>query len=600
MPLRHFASLLKSGLSRVARRAGSSFQSGDQANPAHRRFLLNERGAVAIYFGLSAIVFISVTGLAVDAARGYLIKARLSQAIDAAALAGGKALQTEQDPNYNKVKTDAKAFFRANFPDGAMGATVPDPSVVVDNSGATVSVNATATIPTTLMSLLGFQTMTVASSAKVARAVTGLDVVFSFDNSGSMGDTISGSKTTKIQQQVQNAQDLVDTLALPFTSGVQQQQVTVKGVNYSLLNIGVVPWNSKVNVKTYVPGTGTPSGSGTWTATGTTFTDPLGHFSGTQHTYTSPISEVPLLYDPTDSSKVPGGWSGCVFARYNGNTDMTDDADLTLGAVTMPNGTQWPGWEPVSKTNDEIGNCNEATWNATVQIGRRRVYNPPSWYYVLPSSNPDQTHDDSCTTCPKVGILPLHSNTGEVKTMISTLTAGGTTNAAQGLFWAWEVLMPGDPFNEAVLNPPFDRAQAIVLMTDGQSHGGNGDAYHGWFGAGDQSSSTTDFGNNLDLLVYNSDCSTTTKKVDNNLGNRLLQVATKIKGCDKKLGPGQGPIKIYVIQYQQAGEQDLTDLLSQVATKPDKPYFFAANNEDALKDAFNEIGASLSALRIVQ
>ncbi len=64
-----------------------------QARSPLRRFLRGERGAIAIYFGLSAIVFIGVAGLAVDAARGYLVKARLSEAIDAAALAGGKAVQ---------------------------------------------------------------------------------------------------------------------------------------------------------------------------------------------------------------------------------------------------------------------------------------------------------------------------------------------------------------------------------------------------------------------------------------------------------------------------------------------------------------------------
>jgi len=581
MSLRRFASELKSRL--FAARQGH--------RRARRRFLLNERGAVAIYFGFSAIVFVGVAGLAVDAARGYLVKARLSEAIDAAALAGGKALQSETDSNYTKVRSDALAFFNADFPNGAMGANVQAPTISVDNTATVVTVNSTATIPTTLMRVLGFRNMTMASSAKVARAATGLDVVFSFDNSGSMSDTISGSSTTKIQQQISNAKDLVDTLALPFTSGLQQQIVTVNGTNYSLLNIGVVPWNSKVNVKTWnTASQSTPSGNGTVTKTATTFTDPMGRYAGTQNIYTSSNSEVPLLYNPGSGTRVPGGWSGCVFARYNANTNYDDDADLTLGSVTV-NGKQWLGWQPVSKTNDEGGNCNESTqnWNHG---------SPPSatWWYQLPHS---QYHNDGCTDCPSVGILPLHSNTDDVKNMINHLSAAGTTNAAQGLFWAWEVLMPGDPFNEAVVNPPFQRAQAIVLMTDGQSHGGDGDAYHGWFGEGDQSSSATSFGK-MNMTIYNSDCSTSTQSVDNNLGNRLLAVAIKIKGCDPNKGPGQGPIKLYVIQYQQAGEADLTSLLSQVATQPNTPYFFQASNEQALKDAFTQIGASLSALRIVQ
>ena len=598
MSLRRVAQFLKSHLpaSRTHAAEAPRHKAGGR-----RRFLINERGSVAIYFGLSAIVFVGVAGLAVDAARGYLVKARLSEAIDAAALAGGKALQNSSANNAT-INSDVLAFFNANFPNGAMGANVQTPNIAVINNEQ-VQVSSNATIPTTLMRVLGFSNMTMSASATVARAATGLDVVFSFDNSGSMNDTISGSSTTKIQQQRSNAQTLVDTLAQPFTSGAQQQIVTVNGTNYSLLNIGVVPWNSKVNVHTYVPGSGTMTGTGTVTTGASYSTDPMGRYSGTQHVYKSSTSEVPLLYDPRS---MPGGsWSGCVFARYNGDTNYGNDADLTLGSATV-GGTYWPGWEPMSNDETEpqqtyFGNfafgqtCDEGYWNENRNSADGSA-RPTNWYN-LPSS---QQHNEDCSSCPSVGILPLTSNTTDVKNMINTLTAGGNTNAAQGLFWAWEVLMPGDPFNEAVVNPPFERAQAIVLMTDGQSHGGNGDAYHGWFGAGDQSSSVVGLGK-MNMPAYDGSCNLTTTQVDNNLGNRLLALATQIKGCDTTSGgAGQGPVKIYVIQYQQTGEANLTTLLSSVATKPTAPYFFQASNETDLENAFTQIGASLSALRLVQ
>ncbi|HVZ01789.1 MAG TPA: pilus assembly protein TadG-related protein [Dongiaceae bacterium] len=573
-----------------------------------RRFLLNERGSVAIYFGLSAIVFVGVAGLAVDAARGYLIKARLSEAIDAAALAGGKALQNDTDSNHTLVTNDVLAFFNANFPNGSMGANVAVPTITVDTNSTSVTVSSNARIPTTLMRLLGFNNMLMTASAQVARAATGLDVVLSFDNSGSMNDTISGDTQTKMQQQRQNAQDLVDLLAKPFTSGLQQQIITVQGQTYSLLNIGVVPWNSKVNVKTWNTGTqSVPSGSGTVTTGATYATDPMGRYpSGngtskdaqkgyTGQVYYSSLSKVPLLLDP---SKIPGGWSGCVYARYNGDTTYDNDADLTLGATTV-GGLSWPGWEPIA--NDEgDGNCYQSSWNDNKTVFDStyfKFYRPSGWY-SLPSS---QRHDDSCAPCLSTSILPLTSSTTDVKNMIKKLSATSTTNAVQGLFWAWEVLMPGDPFNEAVVSPPFPRAQAIVLMTDGQSHGSNGDAYHGWFGEGDQSSSATSFGQ-MTMPGYNADCTPTTGTlVSNNLGNRLLALATKIKGCDvTKGGPGWGPVKLYVIQYQQAGEANLTTLLQAVATDKNPPYFFAASNGTELQKAFTAIGASLSALRLVK
>jgi hypothetical protein len=318
--------------------------------------------------------------------------------------------------------------------------------------------------------------------------------------------------------------------------------------------------------------------------------------------FSSNAPSVPLLYDPT---KIPGGWTGCVYARYSG-TDPTADADLTLGTPTV-NGVFWPGWEPMAdKESDSQGgsNCYQAAWNnnqSFFSFPFTTIAAPTNWYKLTKPPRPnDQTHNDECSDCPSVGILPLTSNTSDVKTMITKLTAAGTTNAAQGLFWAYEVLMPGDPFNQAVVSPPFQRAQAIVLMTDGQSHGGNGDAYHGWFGAGDQSSDATDFGT-MKMPVYDASCNLSTTNVDNNLGNRLLALATKVKGCDTtKGGPGQGPIKLYVIAYQQAGDTDLTPLLSAVATKPTTPYYFKASNGADLQNAFTQIGASLSSLRLIQ
>jgi len=604
MSLRRVASFVKSCLTPTDRPPL-------KANADGRRFLLNERGSVAIYFGLSAIVFVGVSGLAIDAARGYLIKARLSEAIDAAALAGGKALQNDTDNTHTVVKNDVLAFFNANFPNGSMGANVVLATPIIDSNSTSVTVSGTATIPTTLMRILGYNNMIMNASAQVARAATGLDVVLSFDNSGSMNDTISGDTQTKIQQQRKNAQDLVDLLAKPFTSGLQQQLVTIQGTGYSLLNIGVVPWNAKVNVKTYDPsfGTsgGTPTDNGTVTTNGTYATDPMGRYPTTfgaakdalkgytGQIYKSSRSEVPLLLDPR---KIPGGWSGCVYARYNGDTNYTNDADLTLGTPTV-NGVSWPGWEPIA--NDEgDGNCTQSSWNNNQTVFDSTYnanYRPTGWYR-LPRA---QRHNEGCSDCLANGILPLWNNVPQVKTMIGKLAASGNTNAAQGLFWAYEVLMPGDPFNEAVVAPPFPRAQAIVLMTDGQSVGGNGDAYHGWFGSGEAAADATAFGQ-MTMPGFNADCTPSGgTSVSNNLGNRLLALATMIKGCDAtKGGAGQGPVKIYVIQYQQAGQADLTTLLSAVATKPTTPYFFQAANGNDLQNAFTAIGASLSALRLVQ
>jgi Flp pilus assembly protein TadG len=578
MSIRRVASELKNRLTAL----------GARNRAATRRYLRGESGAIAIYFGLSCIVFIGVAGLAVDAARGYLVKARLSEAIDAAALAGGKALQTANDPQNNKVRADALAFFNANFPNGAMGANVVTPVINITNNNTLVTVSSTATIPTTLMRVLGFQQMTMAAAGTVARAQSGLDVVFSFDVSGSMGSPMS-----KINALKSNATALVDSLFKPFTTGGQSQMVTVNGVQYSLLNIGVVPWNAKVNVLTYpntVPGAITgPSGS--------TYTHPMGGrkypslvspfalTSTRPGVYKAANSQVPLLLNPANGTEVPGGWKGCVYARYWEDGLQSTDADTTLGLTAA-----WPGWEPIPTNEGEdyssFRNCYASYWNNNndASVSGPDIAPPNPGWWVPPFGS---RHSENCSDCPSVGILPLQTDAQKVKDMIADLSPGGNTDAPQGLFWGWEVLMPGDPFDEAKVNPPFQRAQAIVFMTDGQNFGGNGDAYHGWFGSGESAGTTTAKGN-----ITQPDGTS----VKNNLNNRLLQIAQKIKGTNP-LDPTS--VKIYVIQYQE-DNPDLFALLQSVATQPQAPYYYFAPDPASLASIFDQIAASLSALRIVQ
>ena len=80
-------------------------------------FRSDTRGAVAAFVAGGIISMVGVVGLATDAARGYMVKARLGQALDAAALAGGREI-------YSPTRdADIQMFFNANFPPGFLGAT---------------------------------------------------------------------------------------------------------------------------------------------------------------------------------------------------------------------------------------------------------------------------------------------------------------------------------------------------------------------------------------------------------------------------------------------------------------------------------------------
>src|SRR6185295_5056921 len=107
-------------------------------------------------------------------------------------------------------------------------------------------------------------------------------------------------------------------------------QLTVDGVTYNLLNIGFVPWNAKTRVTTNgvafsSSSTALPAG---WSKGA--FTNPVTGAAGTL--YKANNSEVPLLSKPED---LPGGWSGCVYARYLGDAYNDNDADTVRGQVQV-------------------------------------------------------------------------------------------------------------------------------------------------------------------------------------------------------------------------------------------------------------------------
>ncbi len=56
---------------------------------AARRLRGDRRGAIALFLAFAIVPMIGFIGIGTDTARAYLVKSRLSSALDAAALAGG-------------------------------------------------------------------------------------------------------------------------------------------------------------------------------------------------------------------------------------------------------------------------------------------------------------------------------------------------------------------------------------------------------------------------------------------------------------------------------------------------------------------------------
>ena len=471
-----------------------------------RRLLQSQSGSNLAYTATIIVPLIGAVGIGTDAGRGFMVKAKLSQALDSAALAGAKVVHDD-----DMLNQDVNQFFKSNFPDGYMEATVTGPTIEVDDQQETVTLKATATVPTTFMRIFGIKQITVSAETEVTRKTQYLDVVLSIDMSGSMSWSAPGGGT-RIQAARAAATELVNVLY-----GDHETK--------ALLKIGIVPWNAKVNVTQN--GVAYSPGSSQWTSVAS-FKNPLTGAIQNQ-VYQPNNALVPLLSQP------PSNWKGCVYARYK-NNGVDDDGDTSAGDVNHANG-DWVAWEPIGNEGEpqSPGKCSVIPW----------------W------------SGSECTPCLSHGIVPLAQSKSASMTSIGQLVSPtGSTNIAQGLVWAWRVLVPTAPFTQAETDPDGPRTQAIVLLTDGEHVAAYGDGYKRIWGGGSYGQSQMDA--------------------------RLLEIAANIKA--------QG-ILIYAIQFANGGGA-LETLMKQVASEPNAPYYHYAPDSNALKTIFTEVANHLSKIRI--
>jgi hypothetical protein len=641
-------------------------------------WLRGERGSLNVIYALALIPMLGALGLATDTARGFLLKARLSQAIDQAVLAGGKNYFS---PNRNQ---DVLKYFSANFPNSAnitfgseFEAEFMDSRVTLGEpveggiaGSERLLLRASATIPTTFLRVLNAvgctscNEMTVVAQSEVERTIRALDAVISLDMSGSM----EGSNRIGAARQ-----SLLFFLDAVYGENNNQSPVlVVDGIEYDLINIGFVPWNSKVNVTTQGQ-----TFSGVTTQNVTAFNNPVSGRVNQTTIWRANNSEVPLILDPRDTAnggQLPGGWSGCIYARYvggeatpgnrNSNTNSVNnnDADLVRGPQfdVGAGSTQkdWPGWEPMAKREAEPRGSNQNwttseagpgtrwatngnwrhkscilayytdfgngtyTTDTTVLLdnaggtikgtapntsrpvavpassaapsggysGTLHFFNDDTRPYAVPPIGNNPGSED-CTPCLTRSIIPMTPDKTQIMNQISSIQNSdpdGNTNILQGLYWGWEVLMPGVPFDQGLVSTPFVRDRYIILVTDGAQVGGNGDAYKGRFGAGEIAGDNTNSAHGM--ITAPNDAGVVGSR-NNNLDNRLRVLARNVKD--------EG-IKLFVIGFNLANNPDELAMLEGIASPTENGvrYFYSANTAADLADAFEEIASRLTDVRL--
>ncbi|MCF8474806.1 MAG: VWA domain-containing protein [Emcibacter sp.] len=367
-----------------------------------------ENGLILIKTIFMLIPLIGALGIGIDMSRAYLYRSKLSGALDAAALAGGKAFHSATRDD------EIQSFFDSNFLANYMGGTLGQLTITeIDSVHKTLTVSARGSVPSTFMSLFGFQSIPINVTAETTSKTTGLQLVMVLDSTGSMRSSEgSGSRMDALK-------DASTTLINSLFGGE-----TVS----DNLEIAVVPYVTTVNVGHLLD---------------STYLD----MSGVPASYT---------YDPANLEK----WSGCVEARPTNAALDSSAYDVQVDY----NGVDWVPflWRPHYDNHfyslADMKGPNGENWPA------------PS--YQLPGGSGEGSSDAGPNiNCP-APVLDFTNDKTALTDYISTLyysyNRGGTI-ANLGMIWGWRMLHTGEPFFNPVAYDDDQMIKAAILMTDGEN-----------------------------------------------------------------------------------------------------------------------------------
>jgi Mg-chelatase subunit ChlD len=168
-----------------------------------------------VFFATMLIFVVACIGLAVDVGTIYMIKARLSAAVDAAALAAGRSvnLANSLGAAQTAAVTTADQFFAANFPTGYFntGPSAPTVTPTLSEENASngtpdgildIAVTATVAAPTYFMNIFNVRNITVKATGTSSRR--GLVLMLVLDQSSSMNTTSTPTACTNMITAAQN------------------------------------------------------------------------------------------------------------------------------------------------------------------------------------------------------------------------------------------------------------------------------------------------------------------------------------------------------------------------------------------------------------
>ncbi|MEA3014857.1 MAG: hypothetical protein QOD42_3402 [Sphingomonadales bacterium] len=364
------------------------------------RLFRDRRGNTLAIVGAAMIPLAAMIGSGVDMSRAYMAKTRLQSACDAAALAGRRVMQN--DSLGTNVEPEARRFFHFNFPKTTSNgvttgpyqtAEIVNPTVTRPAAG-TVRVSASTTIPTSVMRMFGFTTLPLSVTCDASLNFVNTDVMLVLDVTGSMDDTLNGTK--KIVSMRDAVMALYDELA------PTQAQLQANGLR---LRYGVVPYSSTVNVGRLISGAvPVPAGGGlpgnpAYLADNATYSSRVANFDEVHATYVG----TPQAPEPPVTQTYGSSISQSDCDKYGRNVAFTNfSPSATSGGGPAPtaswsrsfsnnesSGVDW-GWSGASDTSGNNQSCRRRYVETDTTYQTVVHYESSGWIYKAESINVSQ------------------------------------------------------------------------------------------------------------------------------------------------------------------------------------------------------------------
>ena len=555
-------------------------------------------GNVAVTFALASLPLLAFTGAAIDYGSATRMQVQLQSSTDATALG---LCQTPQAYTSQQLQAQASLVLPGYMGNGQ--GLVIDPLVITSNPRK-------ITLTTHIRSKTFFPSFTHVTSPIVnasSQCATPLPKTFEIalvlDNTGSMTES-SGSQT-KIQAVQTAASNFVDY---------------VKGNSAFASNsrISVVPFAAAVAIDP------TTTASATWVDTeglsayhwsnfdrnspgGASFKSRLSIFAALQKVYSgwgwAGCFETPpypqnvrdgapsigatqadwnTLYVPLFAPDEPGsGSTQAACWNSNGDTNCYNSSNVSFNSYI--------------DDSDGTGSC-PASNSVTVAESQACKYKHPHGASPTLSGSTGLPNGPNFQ-CVSKPLQRLTTDANTLKALINSMTAAGSTNIHEGLMWGWRTLSPVSVFADGAPYSTTTTNKIIVLMTDGTNswadnpyNNFNQTLYfsHGFLKNADGSDPTPRM-----PPAYQTLQSISTAAQQRNALDELT-----IESCTNAKAAG---VSIYTVGFSVPSDpidNQGIQLLQNCASNTRQA--FVANDSSGLITAFNQIAASIGALRISQ